>query len=140
MWDSIRRLAAGGVTILLTTQYLDEADQLASRIAVLDRGRVVAEGSPGELKRQVPGGHVSLHFATRSALHAAEALFESATADAETLVLRVPSIGNVADLRRLLAQLDDAHVHVEDLSLHTPDLNDVFFAVTGDRIDTGAPT
>ena len=63
MWQIIRDLVAGGVTIFLTTQYLDEADQLADRIAVLDRGRLVAEGTPGELKRRIPGGHISLQFA-----------------------------------------------------------------------------
>jgi ABC-2 type transport system ATP-binding protein len=131
MWDGIRDLAAGGVTIVLTTQYLDEADELADRIAVLDRGRIVAEGTPSELKRHIPGGHVRLQFAEPSALHAAAALFDGATLDEERLALRVPGDGGVGSLRQLLARLDEAHIAVDELSIHSPDLDDVFFAVTG---------
>ncbi len=131
MWDSIRELAAGGVTILLTTQYLDEADHLADRIAVLDQGRIVAEGSAEELKRRIPGGHVQLEFATPEALRAAAGVLDGGSRDEEKLLLQVPGDGGVRSLRRLLAQLDDADVEVEQLSIHTPDLDDVFFAVTG---------
>jgi ABC-2 type transport system ATP-binding protein len=131
MWDDIRKLAAGGVTIVLTTQYLDEADELADRIVVLDRGRVVAEGTPDELKRRVPGGHIRLQFASASALHAAAAALDGAAADEERLALRVSGNGDVRSLRRLLARLDDARIAVEELSIHSPDLDDVFFAVTG---------
>jgi ABC-2 type transport system ATP-binding protein len=134
MWDSIRELVADGVTILLTTQYLDEADYLADRIAVLDRGRIVAEGSPEELKRRVPGGHVELHFGTSEALRVAADLFETGSSDDEKLVIQVPGDGGVASLRRLLDQLDDADVEIESLSIHTPDLDDVFFAVTGQPV------
>jgi ABC-2 type transport system ATP-binding protein len=134
MWDDIRALATAGVTIVLTTQYLDEADQLADRIAVLDQGRIVAEGTPGELKRRVPGGHVYLRFTDPPALRAATALFDGATPDEERLVLRVPGDGDVASLRQLLEQLDDARIAVEELSIHSPDLDDVFFAVTGQPI------
>src|SRR5581483_5861300 len=131
MWDDIRELATGGVTIFLTTQYLDEADELADRIAVLDRGRVVAEGTPEELKRRLPGGHVRLQLADPGSLRAAAALFDGAAADEERLFLRVPGNGDVASLRRLLEQLDDARIAVEDVSISRPDLDDVFFAVTG---------
>ena len=131
MWDGIRDLAASGVTILLTTQYLDEADELADRIAVLDRGRIVADGTPDELKRRIPGGHVRLQLADAPTLRAAAALFDGATPDEERLVLRVPGDGDVASLRHLLEQLDDARIAVEDLSIDSPDLDDVFFAVTG---------
>jgi ABC-2 type transport system ATP-binding protein len=131
MWDDIRNLAAGGVTILLTTQYLDEADQLADRITVLDHGRIVAEGTPDELKRRIPGGHVRLRLADPQALRAAAGLLDGATADEERLVLRVPGNGDVTSLRHLLAQLDDARIAVEELSISRPDLDDVFFAVTG---------
>jgi ABC-2 type transport system ATP-binding protein len=131
MWESIRALAAGGVTIFLTTQYLDEADELADRVAVLERGRIVAEGTPDELKRQMPGGHVRLQFADPDALRAAAGLLEVAAHEEDKLVLQVPSDGRVASLRRLLDELDDACVEVEQLSIHTPDLDDVFFAITG---------
>ena len=131
MWDIIRELVAGGVTIFLTTQYLDEADELADRIAVIDRGRIVAEGTADELKRRIPGGHVRLQFPEPDALHAAAGLLDATAADEERLELQVASDGSVAALRHLLAQLDDADIDVAQLSIHTPDLDDVFFAVTG---------
>jgi ABC-2 type transport system ATP-binding protein len=130
MWESIRALVADGVTILLTTQYLDEADHLADRIAVLDRGRIVAEGTADELKRRIPGGHVRLQFADPHALRAAAAALDVASTNGDGLELQVPNDGSVASLRRLLEQLEDARVEVEQLSIHTPDLDDVFFAVT----------
>ena len=76
MWDIVRGLVADGTTVLLTTQYLDEADELADRIAVLDGGRIVAEGTPDELKRLVPGGHIRLRFADAAALDAAARLLD----------------------------------------------------------------
>jgi ABC-2 type transport system ATP-binding protein len=131
MWDDIRRLAAERVTIFLTTQYLDEADQLANRIAVLDRGRIVAEGTPGELKRRIPGGHIRLEFTDPDALHAAQRALATASSEEDDLILRVPNDGNIAALRGVLEQLDDAGIEIAQLSIHTPDLDDVFFAVTG---------
>jgi ABC-2 type transport system ATP-binding protein len=131
MWHSIRELAAAGVTIFLTTQYLDEADQLADRIAVLDRGRIVAEGSPGELKRRIPGGHIRLEFADANTWASAADLLGPVSRDEENLALQVPSDGEVASLRGLLDRLHAARIEVAQLSIHTPDLDDVFFAVTG---------
>lgn len=135
MWEIIRELAADGVTIFLTTQYLDEADHLADRVAVLDRGQLVAEGSADELKRRIPGGHFRLEFADLVALHSAKALIDGAFEDEEKLVLEVPSDTSLATLRRLLDRLDDAHVEAEHLSIHAPDLDDVFFAVTGHAVE-----
>jgi ABC-2 type transport system ATP-binding protein len=131
MWQIIRGLVAGGVTIFLTTQYLDEADQLAGRIAVLDRGRLVAEGTPGELKRRIPGGHISLLFASQHELDSAARIIDGAAREDEALTLQVPSDGSVPALRALLARLDAGSVEIEALSLHTPDLDDVFLALTG---------
>jgi ABC-2 type transport system ATP-binding protein len=131
LWQIIRELVAGGVTIFLTTQYLEEADQLADRIAVLDGGRLVAEGTSHELKRLVSGGHISLQFTSPHALdHAARVLGE-VSRDAEALTLQVPSDGGVASLRSLLDRLDTNGIHVEGLTVHTPDLDDVFLALTG---------
>ncbi len=131
MWQIIRELVADGVTILLTTQYLDEADHLADRLAVLDHGKIVTEGTPVELKRRIPGGHVKLQFAEPQALRAAADRLPSASPDHDQLILQVPGNSTVASLRRLLDELDDARIEVEHLSIHNPDLDDVFFAVTG---------
>jgi ABC-2 type transport system ATP-binding protein len=105
MWEVIRALAGAGVTIFLTTQYLDEADELADRIAVLDHGAIVASGTPEELKRRLPSTEVVLRFADAASFTAARALLDVREADEHALLLQVSS--------------------------HTPDLDDVFFAVTG---------
>jgi ABC-2 type transport system ATP-binding protein len=131
MWQIIRELVAGGVTILLTTQYLEEADELADRIALLDHGTLVAEGTADELKRRIPGGHISLRFAYPDGLDAAARTLEAAVRDDEALTLQVPSDGSVKALRALLERLDDASIQVESLSVHTPDLDDVFLTFTG---------
>jgi ABC-2 type transport system ATP-binding protein len=131
MWQIIRDLVAGGVTIFLTTQYLDEADHLADRIAVLDHGRVVADGTPGELKRLIPGGHILLEFGAAGDLDAANGQLDGSVRDDATLSLRVPSDGGVHSLRAVLQRLDERSIPVDALSIHTPDLDDVFFALTG---------
>jgi ABC-2 type transport system ATP-binding protein len=132
MWDIVRELVASGVTILLTTQYLEEADQLADTIVVLDQGHIVAQGTAEELKRRVPGGHVRLTFATAEALEHARRSLPAATADEDALALSVPHGGDVADLRSLLGQLDADAIDVEGFTMHTPDLDDVFLALTGE--------
>ena len=132
MWQIIRDLVAGGVTILLTTQYLEEADQLANRIAVLDQGKLVAEGTPEELKRRIPGGHIRLQFADASALESAARMLGEVARDDNELTLQVPSDGSARSLRAVLGRLD--HQVADDgvgISVHTPDLDDVFFALTG---------
>jgi len=113
LWAMIRRLAGDGTTVVLTTQYLEEADVLADRVAVIDHGRVVAEGTPAELKARVGGEVLALH-------------------DANGAVVReVPTDGTVAGLRRALAVVgDDA---LDGVSLRAPSLDDVFLAVTESR-------
>ncbi|RFU41223.1 ATP-binding cassette domain-containing protein [Actinomadura logoneensis] len=136
MWRIVRELVRDGVTIFLTTQYLEEADELADRIALLDGGRLIAEGTSEELKRLIPGGHVSLRFldddALKDALTALGRGFVDPS-DEAGLTLQVPSDGGVAPLRELLARLDAAGVEPADLSVHTPDLDDVFLTLTGPK-------
>src|SRR5215467_11514819 len=138
MWSIIRELVADGVTIFLTTQYLDEADQLADRVAVLDQGRIVAQGTPDDLKRQVPGTHVRLRFTTGAELDAAARILTGSTRDEETLSLRVPGDGGTKSLRALLDRLDEYSVSAEEFTVHTPDLDDVFLALTGHTTEVAA--
>jgi ABC-2 type transport system ATP-binding protein len=140
MWQIIRDLVAGGVTIFLTTQYLEEADKLAHRIAVLDHGKVVAEGTPTELKRLVPGGHIRLAFGDAAELARAARMFEGGSRDDEALTLQVPSDGGVASLRVLLDRLDAASIEASGLTVETPDLDDVFLSLTGDTSREQVPT
>jgi ABC-2 type transport system ATP-binding protein len=131
MWSIIRELVADGVTIFLTTQYLEEADQLADRIAVLDQGRLVAQGTADELKRQIPGTHVRLQFATVAELDAAARILPDSTRDDDALTLRVTSDGGTRSVRALLDRLAEYSLDAESFTVHTPDLDDVFLALTG---------
>ncbi|MEU6550278.1 ATP-binding cassette domain-containing protein [Streptomyces sp. NPDC046915] len=139
MWQIIRELVSGGTTVFLTTQYLDEADQLADRIAVLNGGRLVAEGSAEELKRLVPGGHVRLRFSDPVAYEQAATALRETTRDDAALALQIPSDGSQRELRAILDWLDTAGIEADELSVHTPDLDDVFFALTGTSEPTSAP-
>ncbi|MBX9361748.1 ATP-binding cassette domain-containing protein [Streptomyces sp. WAC04114] len=131
MWQIIRDLVTGGVTVFLTTQYLEEADELADRIAVLHNGTLAAEGSAEELKRIVPGGHVRLRFTDPTAYRNATTALHEVTRDDEALALQLPSDGSQRALRTILDRLDAAGVEADELTVHTPDLDDVFFALTG---------
>ena len=139
MWQIIRDLAAGGVTIFLTTQYLEEADQLANRIAVLDRGKLVAEGTPQELKRLIPGGLMRLQFADSTVLANAARIFGEASRDDDALTLQISTDGRVRSLRALLDRLDRENIEVDALTVHTPDLDDVYFALTGHPVTKKEP-
>jgi ABC-2 type transport system ATP-binding protein len=134
MWEIIRALVADdGITIFLTTQYLEEADQLADRVAVLDHGSIVAEGTADELKRRIPGGHIRLRFADGTRLEAAAVLFDAVAVkpDSEALTLHIPGDGSIPNLRAVLDALDGAGLEAEELTVHTPDLDDVFLTLTG---------
>lgn len=134
MWQIIRELVTGGVTVFLTTQYLDEADELADRIAVLNGGRIVAEGSADELKRLVPGGHIRLRFTDPAAYRSAAGALRDVTRDDEALALHIPSACGQRELRSVLDWLDSAGVQADELTVHTPDLDDVFFALTAGTV------
>jgi len=132
MWQIVKELTRSGVTIFLTTQYLEEADQLADQIALLDHGTLIARGTPDELKRMIPGGHIRLRFADVGTLSTAQAVIgRQAKADQEALTLEVPTTGTVPELRAILTRLDDHGIDVAELTVHTPDLDDVFLALTG---------
>ncbi|GHE42854.1 ATP-binding cassette domain-containing protein [Streptomyces vinaceus] len=131
MWQIIRELVTGGVTVFLTTQYLEEADELADRIAVLHDGRIAAEGTAEELKRLIPGGHVRLRFSDPAAYRSASLALREVTRDEEALSLQIPSDGSQRELRSILDRLDSAGIEADELTVHTPDLDDVFFALTG---------
>ncbi|MBO1334112.1 ATP-binding cassette domain-containing protein [Streptomyces sp. VRA16 Mangrove soil] len=135
MWGIIRELVRDGVTVLLTTQYLEEADQLADRIAVLHDGKIAAEGTADELKRIVPGGHIRLRFTDPDAYRAAVSALQVATRDDDALTLQIPSDGSQRELRSVLDWLDSVGIEADELTVHTPDLDDVFFALTGGTDD-----
>ncbi len=139
MWQIIRDLAARGVTIFLTTQYLEEADELADRIAVLDGGKLVAEGTPDELKRRIPGGHVRLQFADGAGLANAARVLGDVVRDDDALTLQISTAGDVRSLRAMLDRLERENIEVEALTVHTPDLDDVYFALTGHPVTKKDP-
>ncbi|WP_405472226.1 ATP-binding cassette domain-containing protein [Streptomyces canus] len=139
MWQIIRELVSDGVTVFLTTQYLEEADELADRIAVLHNGRIAAEGSAEQLKRLIPGGHVRLRFTDPDAYRSAASALREATRDDESLALQLPSGGSQSELRAILDRLDAAGIEADELTVHTPDLDDVFFALTGGADVTDQP-
>jgi ABC-2 type transport system ATP-binding protein len=139
MWTIVRELVAAGTTIMLTTQYLDEADELADRIAVLNAGAIVADGTPAELKRLVPGGRIRLEFDDARGLDAAAAAFADAVRDDQALAIDVPSDGGLGSLRAIMDRLDRDGIEARTLSIHTPDLDDVFFALTGRREGADEP-
>ncbi|WP_405735472.1 ATP-binding cassette domain-containing protein [Streptomyces sp. NBC_00028] len=132
MWQIIRELVTHGVTVFLTTQYLEEADELADRIAVLNNGKIAAQGTADELKRLIPGGHIQLRFTDPTAYRTAASTLTDTTQNDEALTLRIPSDGSQRQLRALLDQLDTAGIEADELTVHTPDLDDVFFALTDD--------
>jgi ABC-2 type transport system ATP-binding protein len=131
LWQIVRDLVADGVTIFLTTQYLEEADQLADRIALLDHGRLIAQGTADELKKLIPGGHIQLTFADNRLLEAAQRLLGTGVPDPQAPVLQLPSDGSARAIREVLNTLDRHQIEVAEITVHTPDLDDVFLTLTG---------
>jgi ABC-2 type transport system ATP-binding protein len=133
MWAVIAELVDGGVTVFLTTQYLEEADRLADRIAVIDGGRVVAEGTSAELKQRVAGRRLDLTLADARAYEAAEAMLGGRAVhhDPRGLTLGVPTDGSAADARALLDAVDPERTAVASFAIHSATLDDVFLALTG---------
>ncbi|SRR5216683_97100 len=144
LWDMVRELAADGTTVLLTTQHLDEADQLADRIAVVDHGRVIAEGTSAELKAKVGGERIQLVVQPGTDLAAAEVLGRYADgplhADPGEGRLDAPVPRAARQLAAIVRDLDEAGVTVEDLSVRQPSLDDVFLTLTGEApSEAGTP-
>lgn len=136
MWEVIRELGAGGTTLLLTTQYLDEADQLARQIAVVDHGRVIAWGTPDELKTQVGGAVLQITLSQGADLSQAAAVLGAVTGghisqDARSNQLSLPSSGEPGLVTKLVLALDRAGVQVDDIAVRRPALDDVFMTLTG---------
>src|SRR5215468_9173307 len=139
LWDAIEALVSQGTTVLLTTQYLDEADRLADRIAVIDQGLVIAEGAPAELKAQVGGERLDIHLCDDGRGNEALAALTSIASDRPFLedgTVRVPVAqrrGTIADAVR---RLDDAGIAIDDIAVSTPTLDDVFLTLTGHAAET----
>jgi ABC-2 type transport system ATP-binding protein len=136
MWDVIRGLVREGVTLLLTTQYLEEADELADKIVVIDHGKIIARGTADELKSQVGGERIEVVIRDRTAIDRARELLardagEQPTLDEHTRRLTVPAHGGAQTLVQIVRDLDEAGIHIDDIGLRRPTLDDVFLALTG---------
>jgi ABC-2 type transport system ATP-binding protein len=140
VWEAIRALAAGGTTVLLTTQYLDEADRLADRIAVIDRGRVIADGVPEQLKSKVGGDQIEVVVRGDDDLSAAAAVVGRAAGgepefDRDSRRVKAPVRDRVTALTEVVRALDDAGIGAEDIALRRPTLDEVFLRLTGHHAD-----
>ena len=136
MWDVIRELVRGGATLLLTTQYLEEADELADTIAVVDRGKIIARGTADELKAQVGGERIEVIVHDRAAIPRARELLanvcgDDITFDEHTRRLAAPAHGGAQSLVGVVRDFDEAGIHIDDIALHRPTLDDVFLSLTG---------
>ncbi|MFF8797898.1 ATP-binding cassette domain-containing protein [Streptomyces globisporus] len=133
VWDAVRSLVGGGTTVLLTTQYLDEADQLADRISLIDLGRAVAEGTPDELKARVGGDRIDVVLRDASRLAEAAALLggEDLTLDPDRRRIGAPAPDRMAALTRTVRVLDEAGIEAEDIAVRRPTLDEVFLSLTG---------
>jgi ABC-2 type transport system ATP-binding protein len=145
VWQAVREVAAAGTTVLLTTQYLDEADQLADRISVMDHGRVIAEGSQAELKRRLGGDRVAVVIAgadrlEQAASAIASAVGAAASVDADTRTVTVEVADGAKALAPIVRALDAERLSVDDLALRRPTLDEVFLHLTGEPESDTADT
>ncbi|MFF1275180.1 ATP-binding cassette domain-containing protein [Streptomyces marokkonensis] len=144
VWDSVRSLVGGGTTVLLTTQYLEEADQLADRISVVDAGRVIADGTADELKAATGGDRIDVVLRDAGHLGAAVALLpvpkDAVTVDTDRRLLSAPVTDRMAALAGVVRALEDAGIEAEDIALRRPTLDEVFLHLTGrdDRVKEAA--
>jgi ABC-2 type transport system ATP-binding protein len=144
VWQAVREVAAAGTTVLLTTQYLDEADQLADRISVMNHGRVIAEGSPAELKRRLGGDRVAVVLGDTDRLALAASAIEGAvgavaSVDSDTRTVTVEVADGAKALASIVRALDAERLVIDDLALRRPTLDEVFLHLTGDVVpDTAA--
>lgn len=133
MWSMIKKLVDGGTTILLTTQYMDEADQLADNIVVIDNGKVIAEGTSNTLKAKVGSDRLELTISKKSSFGGAQKALgqEELKVDTESRTLSIATKDGVSKLRQVLGLLESANIEVENVSLRRPTLDDVFLSLTG---------
>lgn len=137
MWNMIRQMAADGITILLTTQYMDEADHLADQLAVIDDGKVIAEGTAAQLKAKVGSDRFQIDLKKKSDLVPAAKIIggKDQRVEEERAIISVSAKGGVSELRRILQDLEKAKIGLEGVSMHSPSLDDVFITLTGHSAD-----
>jgi len=135
MWDAIRERVNEGATILLTTQYLEEADELADSIAVVDQGKIIARGTADQLKAQIGGERIEVTVRDRDEIDRTVHLLTNGESEysvhEHTRRITIPAIGGAERLVEIVRQLDDARIHIDDIGLRRPTLDDVFLTLTG---------
>jgi ABC-2 type transport system ATP-binding protein len=138
LWEMIKQLAKNGTTILLTTQYMEEADFLADNVIVIDGGKVIAEGTSDQLKAKIGSDRLEIVIGKSASFKKAQEIVDdgSLQSDEERRALSITSKGGVKTLKEVLRKLEDAKIHVESISLHRPTLDDVFLTLTGHAATT----
>jgi len=138
MWETIKSLARNGTTVFLTTQYLEEADQLADKIAILRQGKIVAEGTAAQLKKLLPQGQIELQFHNQSQLDAAAKLLKKyeIVRNEDAVSLTVKTDGSVSQLTSLLNQLEAAKIEIAEFAQKSPTLDDVFLKIVNENKET----